>query len=543
MKPVISHSARHPNDLPKNYDVIIVGAGMAGLLIALQLAPLKTLLINGQDPTQSSSSQLAQGGIAAAVSTKDHWHKHKEDTLLTSQGLADEEAITLLTQNAKNAINQLEEFGVSFDKDTSGNFSLGREGAHSESRILHIAGDATGAGIMSALRKQVDQAQHIDQCVGLDVQNLLSRRGRICGIYGTWNNTIFQFHSRAVIMATGSIGGLFNHTTTPLAAYGSGLSMAARNGATIRDPEFIQFHPTGIDVNIAPAPLATEALRGAGAKLINTTGDNFIRRTHDLAELAPRDIVARAIWQEKRLGQKVYLDCRKLNGKTIQDDFPTVNAICIAHNIDPATTPIPVTPVVHYHMGGIKVDKNGRSDVAGLWAAGEVASFGIHGANRLASNSLLEAAVFAPSIAKDIKAQISAFNLETNARPEILPDGVGDETSLIKMLRRKAYNSLGLVRNAHDLGNFLNELIELDRQKTGFSLSLRNRLIALRLITYGALKRQESRGAHFRSDFPNLSSAENKSTYLKLDDVNQNQRAAADRAIRQGEDIFGRQSG
>ena len=361
---------------------------------------------------EGASTAWAQGGIAAAVAEGDSAEAHAADTIAVGAGLVDEAVALGLAREAGARIHDLLHYGVPFDRDLEGKLAVGREAAHSARRIVHVRGDMAGKAIIAALIEAVRNTPSIRVIEGFRRRSAVDRgwRGHRTAIARSCRRhreTVFVA-SRAVVLATGGIGHLYAVTTNPAEARGLGLAIAARAGAVIADPEFVQFHPTAIMVGRDPAPLATEALRGEGATLINDRGERFMLARHPLAELAPRDIVARGVFAEIAAGRGAFLDATTALGAHFAEKFPTVHASCIAAGIDPATQPIPVAPAAHYHMGGIAVDAHGRTSLKGLWAGGEVSCTGAHGANRLASNSLLEAVVYAARIAEDIAGQTIA---------------------------------------------------------------------------------------------------------------------------------------
>src|SRR3982075_1089905 len=387
-------------------DVIIVGGGLAGLFCALKLAPRPVTVISAAALGQGASTAWAQGGIAAAVAEGDSAEAHAADTIVAGAGLVDETIALGLAREASARIHDLLHYGVPFERDLEGKLAVGREAAHSARRIVHVRGDMAGKAIMSALIEAVRRTPSIRVLEGYVAEALLTEDGAVTGLQlrkaGDATAKPVVIASRAAVLATGGIGHLYAVTTNPVEASGLGLAIAARAGATIADPEFVQFHPTAIMAGRDPAPLATEALRGEGATLIDDKGERFMLACHPLAELAPRDIVARGVFAQIAAGHGVLLDATRALGAHFAEKFPTVYASCMSAGIDPAKQLIPVAPAAHYHMGGIAVDAHGRTSLRGLWAGGEVSSTGAHGAIRLASNSLLEAVVYAARIAEDI---------------------------------------------------------------------------------------------------------------------------------------------
>ena len=356
------------HDLTRNTDsIVIVGGGLAGLFCALKLAPRPVTVISAAPLGQGASTAWAQGGIAAAVAEGDSAEAHAADTVAAGTGLVDEAIALGIAREASARIHDLLRYGVPFDRDLEGRLAVGREAAHSARRIVHVRGDMAGKAIISALTEAVRATPSIRLIEGYAAEALLTEEGAVTGLQlrpvGDALAKPVTVASRAVVLATGGIGHLYAVTTNPAEASGLGLAIAARAGADIADPEFVQFHPTAIMVGRDPAPLATEALRGEGATLINEVGERFMLARHPLAELAPRDIVARGVFAEIAAGRGAFLDARAALGAHFAEKFPTVHASCIAAGIDPAKQPIPVAPAAHYHMGGIAVDARGRTSL------------------------------------------------------------------------------------------------------------------------------------------------------------------------------------
>lgn len=470
------------------------------MFAALKLAPLPVIILSPESLGAGASSAWAQGGIAAALGAQDSPQSHTADTMVAGTGLVDPDIALGVTQEASQRIQDLLEIGTPFDRTPDGQFLLSKEAAHSVERVARVGGDQAGRAIMQALIKRVGQSKHIQVFDTVTAQELIVENGRVCGVYGYNTNTSYAFTAPAVILATGGIGGLYAVSTNPARVCGQGLGMAARAGAVMSDLEFVQFHPTALDVPVNPAPLASEALRGEGAVLIDETGKCFMRDLHPDAELAPRDIVARAVFQHQQAGHKIFLDTRKALGSHILTKFEIVAQHCKDWNIDPVKDPIPVTPAQHYHMGGVKTDASGKSSLKGLWVCGETSRTGLHGANRLASNSLMEATVFAARIAKDIKSQ----SLEQTAVPKfhipIENDPTDTTEEMQQSLRTLMTQYVHLQRNGETLVKTIQKLQHL--MDATQSTSFKNSVTAAFCIAVAAYQRKESRGGHYRTDYP-----------------------------------------
>jgi L-aspartate oxidase len=510
-------------------DVIVVGTGMAGLITALSLAPRPVTLITKTRTLESGSSPWAKGGIAAAVGPGDSPEAHAEDTLTAGAGLSDARRALALTREGADSLRMLIHEGVPFDRALDGTLELAREAAHGRPRIVHAGGDATGRVIMSALIERARRTPSINILRSTFAHDLIVQDGAVRGLLVFEHDKGWSCrHASHVVLATGGIGMAWWHTTNPAESTGDGLAIAARAGAELADLEFMQFHPTALAVNTEAGmpnlPLLTEALRGAGALLVDEAGNRFMTRVHAEAELAPRDVVARAIEQKLAAGARVFLDMRPVIEQGRDAAFPEAVNACRDAGLDPAHDLVPIVPAAHYHMGGIHVDDIGHSSLDGLWACGEVANTGVHGANRLASNSLLEAVVYARRVAAGIrrgKTPRDETPLPIPDTPQVpMPGTDGRLELIVAAARRVVSRHAGIVRSGPGLQSALVQLRLLNAllgkvtvsdthdAATSFDRALRwsearNLLLVARLVTLAALDREESRGAHYREDFPN----------------------------------------
>jgi L-aspartate oxidase len=472
---------------------VVVGGGIAGLSTALAL---EGCVVASAATVGDGASRLAQGGIAAAIGPRDSPALHADDTMRVSAGLADADVAALVTAAAPARIAWLREMGVSFDRDADGSAALGREAGHGRHRIVHAGGDRTGAAVMQALAAAARKRRDIRLLEGYALIDLITAGNHAAGVLvESANGLRLAVLAPHVVLATGGIGACFEHTTNPTSSQGAGLAAAARRGVKLADLEFMQFHPTALAVAGDPQPLLTEALRGAGALLLDDQGRRFMLQVHPDAELAPRDVVARAVAARRRAGQAVFLDATGLDG--LAERFPGAVAIARAAGFDARREPLPVAASAHFHMGGIATDADGATSLPGLWACGEVASTGLHGGNRLASNSLLEGLVFGGRIARAIRGAAVPAPRGPLQVPRRTPLPASDAVR-VGELRRLVGDSLGPLRD----GVALAEARERIAVWHCGSRAEEDLTAVAALMISAALSRRESRGAHYRSDFP-----------------------------------------
>lgn len=470
-------------------DYLVIGAGVAGMRAAIVLAQAGSVLVVAKDSLRESSSEYAQGGIAVALSDDDEVALHEQDTLYAGDGLCDPAAVRTLVEEGPAAIEQLIEWGAEFDRKGE-ELDFTREGAHSRNRILHSHGDSTGREIARTLYRRAASLPNVTFRSFAATTGLLLADGEVCGarLWDAHSNAAIAVHARAVLLATGGLGRVFLNTTNPDVATGDGVAMAYRAGAEISDIEFVQFHPTALHLEGAPRFLLSEALRGEGARLLNSDGERFMERYHPLLELAPRDVVARAIVAEmNRTGaDHVDLDISGRAPGVVSNRFPRIYETCLRYGIDLETQAAPVAPAAHYAMGGVRTDLDGRTSIGGLYAAGEVACTGVHGANRLASNSLLEGVVYGARAGRAIVAE------RLTLRNRCEPPYEAPQPASPPEVRQIAWDHCGIIRDAAGLRDACRRLALLQGAEAEVAL----------LIARCALAREESRGAHYRTDFP-----------------------------------------
>jgi L-aspartate oxidase len=510
------------NEKNEQVDYLILGAGISGLRAAIELANAARVLVLTKGEIYESSTEHAQGGIAAALAEDDEVYLHLQDTLQAGDGLCREDAVKILVEQGPQEIKKLIDWGMEFDREGT-KLAFTREGAHSRSRVLHAHGDSTGAQILRALMVKVKTLPTIEIRPYTFVTDLLMDGAKVAGVnyIDVKGLRLRTIEAKGVVLATGGMGQVYKETTNPDVACGDGVAIAYRSGALLSDLEFIQFHPTALYAKGAPRFLLSEALRGEGAILRNIDLHRFMPHYHEAGELAPRDIVSRAIVMEMRKtgAEFVYLDLTGLKEDHVKGRFPRIYATCLRYSLDITTDLLPVRPAAHYAMGGVATDLNGNTSLEGLYAAGEVAATGVHGANRLASNSLLEGLVFGARVGASARrhschthsktAGAEQATREPQASPHAEPHPstpTGDISQIVKQLRQILWDKVGIIREQAALSEAVLQLEELsipepvplDRP----CHEAQNMLAVARLITSSALARRESRGAHYRTDMP-----------------------------------------
>lgn len=492
-----------------DYDVVVVGSGIAGLYAALKASEFARVCLVTKGRLCDTNTWLAQGGIAAAVGQDDSPEQHLADTLAAGAGACDPAAVAVLVEQGPRCVEELLALGTPFDSE-DGSLSLTREGAHLRNRVLHCGGDATGRLIQQTLQNHLRMRRSLTVLESVFVTELVVQDETVCGVRTLQGEMLC---AGAVILATGGLGQVYSRTTNPPVATGDGVAMASRAGAHVADLEFVQFHPTVFQgKSEAETFLISEAVRGEGAVLRNSRGERFMDSYHTLAELGPRDVVARAIWDQMRKhgGSPVWLDCTHQSREFLRERFPTIYQQAAQRGLDMAADWLPVSPAAHYAMGGIRSGLYGETNLSGLYACGEAACSGVHGANRLASNSLLEGLVFAARAVEAIEKNGVGAPVWVDAAVPQQEARTGSDAQAANVqarLRMRMFEDAGLIREGPGLTALQAELELLARQlpAPGSSRSLwetRNLLTVARLIVAGALRRKESRGGHYRADYP-----------------------------------------
>lgn len=500
------------NAAPSQTDFLVVGAGVAGLRAAIELASAGTVLVLAKREVTDSNTQWAQGGIAAALSDEDEISLHLQDTLQAGDGLCNPEAARVLVEDAPERIEELIQWGTEFDRQGT-KLTFGREGAHSRNRILHAHGDSTGREILRALYAKAKTLKTISVREFEFTTDLITEDSRVNGIHLINDKGEAQeITAAAVLLATGGLGQLYRNTTNPGVATGDGVAMAFRAGAEVSDMEFVQFHPTALYLKNAPRFLLSEALRGEGAYLRNMEMHRFMAKYHPMHELAPRDIVARAIVHELEVtpakDAAVYLDLTHLRADHVKTRFPRIYATCMQYNIDITTDLIPIRPAAHYAMGGVRSDLDGHASLAGLYVAGEAAATGVHGANRLASNSLLEGLVFGARAGRAMREELRHRLSRQGKQRRAASNGpVNSETEdVIREIQDLMWQDVGIVRAGTGLRRAIEHLHQIcprvAHPHTRRAHEAQNLHVLGLLVARSALAREESRGAHYRLDFP-----------------------------------------
>lgn len=494
-------------------DFLIIGSGIAGLSAALGASPYGEVLVIAKDQPDICNSTLAQGGIAAAVGKNDSPEEHTRDTLIAGAGACQEKTVEILTQEAPRIIGRLIELGTCFDRTNSGDLALGREGAHSLARVIH-RGDDTGAAVWETLFHKA-QEKNVHFLQEARAEALLVEEDHCYGALVRNSEGLTRILARSVVLATGGIGEIYGKTTNSLLSTGEGLALAYKAGAVLSDLEFVQFHPTALDSEDNPLFLISEAVRGEGAVLVTEERERFMINYHPRADLAPRDVVTRAIVEEQQKGHHVFLDASAL-GDHFEHRFPNIYAKIQTLGLDPRKDLIPVTPAAHFFMGGIQTDSFGRTNIKGLYACGECADTGVHGANRLASNSLLEGLVFGNRVAQALRSQsvdsvlpsddLSEFNSATWEIPENIRS-IDLKDSRVQAVQQLMWSFVGIIREEAGMTKAYQELSQLENEVDSSEVELKNMILVAKLITSSALQRLESRGSHYRLDYPEVDPA------------------------------------